>query len=231
MPTILRGVPGADDDVRVVVVTGAGDEAFVSGADISEFGERRTTPEARAEYDRATADAGRAWGTVEKPIIAMIRGYCMGGGVLTALQADIRIAAEGSQFGVPAARLGLGYGYGGVETLAARWSARRGRPRSSSRPAGSTPPRRSRIGPGEPGGARRRAGAGGAGAGRRHRGQRAADRAGDCKAAIHELRAAPAERDIDAGQRAGRGVLPLRGLPWRASRPSWRSDRRQFKGR
>ena len=107
----------ADPEVRVVVVTGAGSKAFVSGADISEFGEKRTTPEARAIYDDASTVAARAWTAVEKPIIAMIRGFCIGGGLLTALSTDIRIAAEGSQFGVPAARLGLGYGYGGVEKL------------------------------------------------------------------------------------------------------------------
>ena len=118
VPTIL-GAFQADDDVRVVVVTGAGGKAFVSGADISEFGEQRTSVDARAEYDRVAAEAGRSWGTVDKPIIAMIRGYCIGGGLLTALQADIRIAAEGSQFGVPAAKLGLGYGYAGVEKLQA----------------------------------------------------------------------------------------------------------------
>lgn len=116
LPGALRGLQ-ADADVRVVVVTGAGDRAFVSGADISEFGDRRTSPEARAEYDRLAADNARAWAALEKPIIAMIRGYCIGGGLLTALQADIRMAAEGSQFGVPAARLGLGYGFGGVEAL------------------------------------------------------------------------------------------------------------------
>jgi enoyl-CoA hydratase/carnithine racemase len=122
---ILRALPGAlgalqaDPAVRVVVVTGAGDRAFVSGADISEFGNVRTSPEARADYDRSMADMGHAWRNLEKPIIAMIRGYCIGGGLLTALQTDIRIAAVGSQFGVPAARLGLGYGYGGVEALVA----------------------------------------------------------------------------------------------------------------
>ncbi len=106
-----------DLEVRVVVLTGAGDRAFASGADISEFEERRTTPSARAAYDEASAAAARAWTELDKPVLAMIRGYCIGGGLLTALQADVRIAAEGSQFGVPAARLGLGYGYAGVRTL------------------------------------------------------------------------------------------------------------------
>src|SRR5436190_6427098 len=116
LPGVLRTLQ-ADDDVRVVVLTGAGDKAFVSGADISEFGEQRTTPEARAAHDDRAADAARAWHELDKPIIAMIRGFCIGGGLLTALQADIRIASDDSRFGVPAARLGLGYGFGGVEQL------------------------------------------------------------------------------------------------------------------
>ena len=116
-------IPGAllaldeDPDVRVVVVRGAGERAFMSGADISEFGERRTSVDARADYDRGAAAAGRAWGSFGKPLIAMIHGYCIGGGLLTALAADIRIAADDAQFAVPAARLGLGYGMRGVETL------------------------------------------------------------------------------------------------------------------
>ena len=120
MRTALPGTLAAladDPEVRVVVCTGAGDRAFVSGADISEFGERRTAPEARAEYDATFAAIDRAWKALDKPVIAMIRGFCIGGGLLTALQADIRIASEDSQFGVPAARLGLGYGFGGVTAL------------------------------------------------------------------------------------------------------------------
>ncbi len=118
LPPTLRALQD-DPEVRVVVVRGAGDRAFVSGADISEFAEHRTSVDARAAYDRARADVGRAWAALAKPIIAMIRGYCIGGGVLTALQADIRIAADDSQFGVPAARLGLGYPLSGVAALAA----------------------------------------------------------------------------------------------------------------
>jgi len=126
LPRVLSALQ-QNADVRVVVLTGAGTEAFVSGADISEFGAQRTAPEARRDYDRGAAEAGRAWLALEKPVIAMIRGYCMGGGLLTALQADVRIAAEDAQFGVPAARLGLGYGMGGVEALlevvGAAWTA------------------------------------------------------------------------------------------------------------
>ncbi len=120
---IRDALPGAlaalqdDRDVRVVVATGAGDKAFVSGADISEFGEQRTSPEARAAYDKGMAALSNSWASLDKPIIAMIRGFCIGGGLLTALQADIRIASDDSQFGVPAARLGLGYGFSGVSTL------------------------------------------------------------------------------------------------------------------
>lgn len=116
LPDLLRALQ-ADDAVRVVVLTGAGDKAFVSGADISEFAEQRTSPEAREAYDRSFAEADRAWYALEKPIIAMIRGFCIGGGLLTALKADIRIAADDARFGVPAARLGLGYSYGGIEQL------------------------------------------------------------------------------------------------------------------
>jgi enoyl-CoA hydratase len=116
LPGVLAALD-ADPDVRVLVVTGAGDKAFASGADIAEFAELRTTPAARAEYDRGQAALAAAWASLSKPVIAMIRGFCIGGGLLTALQADIRIGADDSQFGIPAARLGLGYGYGGVTTL------------------------------------------------------------------------------------------------------------------
>ena len=118
VPRILEAF-AQDPEVHVIVVRGAGDRAFVSGADISEFSEKRTTVAARADYDDALVRAWDSWRRVDTPIIAMIRGYCIGGGLLTAMKADIRIAAEGSQFGVPAAKLGLGYGFGGVEELMA----------------------------------------------------------------------------------------------------------------
>jgi enoyl-CoA hydratase len=126
LPKLLQSLQD-DPAVRVVVLTGAGTEAFVSGADISEFGQQRTRSESRAEYDRQGADAARAWATLDKPVLAMIRGYCIGGGLITALQADVRIASDDAQFGVPAARLGLGYPFAGVEALAqvvgASWAA------------------------------------------------------------------------------------------------------------
>ena len=89
--------------MNVVVVRGAGEKAFVSGADISEFGDKRTSIVERSKYDDSLGAAWRAWADLDKPVIAMIRGYCIGGGLLTAMQADIRIASDDSQFGVPAA--------------------------------------------------------------------------------------------------------------------------------
>ena len=106
-----------DDDVRVAVMTGAGDRAFASGADISEFEKHRASAEAEREYNRVSARAHAALAGFEKPLLAMIRGYCIGGGLAVALQADIRIAADGAQVAVPAARLGLGYGFAGLRAL------------------------------------------------------------------------------------------------------------------
>ena len=106
-----------DPEVRVVVLAGAGGKAFVSGADISEFDRRRADPESIREYDAIGARASAAYRALDKPMIAMIEGYAMGGGLLTALRADLRIASEGSRFGVPAAKLGLGYGFASTKTL------------------------------------------------------------------------------------------------------------------
>jgi enoyl-CoA hydratase len=107
----------ADDGIRVIVVSGAGGRAFVSGADISEFAEKRASAEAAAAYSRVSEAARARLEMTPKPTIAMIRGYCIGGGVGTALSCDLRIAAEGARFGIPAARLGLGYGYDGIRRL------------------------------------------------------------------------------------------------------------------
>ena len=107
----------ADDAIRVIVVTGAGGKAFVSGADISEFKEKRANEEAAAAYSRISEAARVRLQETLKPTIAMIRGYCIGGGLATALNCDIRIAAEGSRFGIPAAKLGLGYAYEGISKL------------------------------------------------------------------------------------------------------------------
>jgi enoyl-CoA hydratase/carnithine racemase len=114
--TILEAFE-ASDQVRVVIMRGAGDKAFVSGADISEFAEHRSSPESRAHFDEWAAASARAFASLSKPLIAMIRGYCIGGGLATALQADLRVCSDDSQFAVPAARLGLGYGFEGIKKL------------------------------------------------------------------------------------------------------------------
>src|SRR6202046_2597077 len=106
-----------DDAIRVIVLSGAGGKAFVSGADISEFKEKRATAEAAELYAKVSESARLALQETVKPRIAMIRGYCIGGGMATALACDIRIAAEGSRFGIPAAKLGLGYAYDGIKKL------------------------------------------------------------------------------------------------------------------
>ena len=107
----------ADPAIRVIVVTGAGGKAFVSGADISEFKEKRANEEAAAAYSKVSEAARLKLHETLKPTIAMIRGYCIGGGLATAIGCDIRIAAEGSRFGIPAAKLGLGYAYDGIKKL------------------------------------------------------------------------------------------------------------------
>lgn len=104
-------------DVRVVVLQGAGDKAFVSGADISEFDAKRSNAEQKATYAEIAGRANRWLARFEKPVIAKIRGYCIGGGLATALTADIRFATPDSTFGIPAAKLGLGYDYEGLAAL------------------------------------------------------------------------------------------------------------------
>jgi enoyl-CoA hydratase len=107
----------SDPDVRVIILKGAGEKAFVSGADISQFKERRSSADAIAEYNRTSDNAGEAIRNCPKPTIAMIRGYCIGGGAATATNCDMRIASDDSRFGVPAGKLGLGYRYPGVKRL------------------------------------------------------------------------------------------------------------------
>jgi enoyl-CoA hydratase/carnithine racemase len=107
-----------DAAVRVVIMRGAGDVAFVSGADISEFEQHRSGPGAEA-YDRNNARAFVALTGLRKPLIALVHGFCVGGGCALALTADLRYAADDAVFGIPAARLGLGYNAAGLENLAA----------------------------------------------------------------------------------------------------------------
>ena len=107
----------ADPAVRVVVLAGAGEKAFVSGADISQFGQSRSNAEAQREYDKLTSAGRRALGGFPKPVIAEIRGFCLGGGLGIAMQADLRIASADSGFGIPAAKLGIAYGFDMVGRL------------------------------------------------------------------------------------------------------------------
>lgn len=107
----------AEDRIRVVVLRGAGDKAFIAGADISQFDTMRQNAEATKEYDRISGRASHLLATFPKPTIAKIQGYCIGGGVAIALGCDLRIASQDSTFAIPAAKLGLGYGYDGVKTL------------------------------------------------------------------------------------------------------------------
>jgi len=106
-----------DNNIRVVVVTGAGGKAFISGADISKFEKERSTQEGVDRYNAAVDHANNAFYTFPKPTIAMIRGYCIGGGVGLALCCDMRICTDGSKFAVPAAKLGLGYRYDCLKKL------------------------------------------------------------------------------------------------------------------
>jgi len=107
-----------DDAIRIVVITGAGGKAFVSGADISRFESERANEEAQARYNEIVARANDSLYDFPKPTIAMIRGYCIGGGLGLAVCCDLRICSDNSKFAIPAAKLGLGYGYPGIKRLA-----------------------------------------------------------------------------------------------------------------
>src|SRR5690606_31702708 len=104
-------------EVRVVILTGTGNQAFVSGADISEFAEVRNTPENVERYEAAVRDAEAALRNSIVPTIAAINGRCYGGGLGLASNCDVRYAARSARFRMPAARLGLGYGMTGVKAF------------------------------------------------------------------------------------------------------------------
>jgi enoyl-CoA hydratase/carnithine racemase len=106
----------ADERVRVVVMRGAGEDAFISGADISQFDETNGL-ETSQGIERTTADAFRALDALDLPLIALIHGFCIGGGLAIALAADLRYAADDAIFGIPAARLGVGYDIALVDDL------------------------------------------------------------------------------------------------------------------
>ena len=108
----------ADDAIRVIVLSGAGGKAFVSGADISKFEDERASAEAVKRYNATTARAYTNLYESPKPTIAMIRGYCIGGGLGIAACCDVRFCNEVSRFALPAARLGLGYSMTSIKRLA-----------------------------------------------------------------------------------------------------------------
>jgi enoyl-CoA hydratase/carnithine racemase len=117
MPAAAEAL-ASDPAVRVVILRGAGEAAFVSGADISQFEQARSGSSGAGEYEDLTDRAFGAFAALEKPVLAMIHGFCIGGGLAVALTADLRIGAEDALLGIPAARLGLGYGADGIAKLA-----------------------------------------------------------------------------------------------------------------
>ena len=108
---------GSDPAVRVVIVRGGGDRNFVSGGDISSFEKQMATEESKARMFKRREESSEKLRLVEKPTIAMIRGYCLGGGLGLALNCDIRICTEDARFGIPAAKLSIGYLAKGIQTL------------------------------------------------------------------------------------------------------------------
>src|SRR5215831_5932218 len=116
LPGVVEGL-GRDPGVRAIVFRGSGEEAFASGADISEFRENRKDRASAEAYNAHTAAAAHALETCPKPTVAMIYGYCMGGAMATAMACDLRFAADTGKFGIPAARLGIVYGLHAVKRL------------------------------------------------------------------------------------------------------------------
>lgn len=117
LPLVLEAYV-RDPEVRVIVFRGTGDKAFSAGADISQFKEKRSSAEAVKAYNDTADASSRALRECAKPTIAMIHGYCIGGGTAIAVGCDIRIAGDDARFGVPAAKLGLGYRFEGIKRLA-----------------------------------------------------------------------------------------------------------------
>ena len=106
-----------DDAIRMVVFSGEGTKAFASGADISQFEDMRAAREAVKKYEHMAENALMGLYRFSKPVVAAIRGYCLGGGVNMAISCDIRIASSDSVFGIPATRLGLGYRFSALKNL------------------------------------------------------------------------------------------------------------------
>lgn len=110
----------ADPAIRAIALTGAGDKAFCAGADIARFGEERSGAQAVAAYDAAVEAAETALAEAAKPTVARINGLCYGGGLGLAMACDLRLTQVEARFRLPAARLGIGYGFAGVARLARR---------------------------------------------------------------------------------------------------------------
>ncbi len=109
----------ADPAIRCIVIRGEGTEAFAAGADISEFDKNRASESQVEAYESATSAAHQAIESSPKPVVALIHGFCVGGGLALALSCDLRYAGRSSRFAVPAARLGVGYGVHGTNRLVA----------------------------------------------------------------------------------------------------------------
>ena len=108
-----------DPDARVLILTGAGEKAFISGGDISQFDKTRPNAAVASKSAEKFRERQSMLANFPKPTISAIRGYCLGGGLGVALTTDMRIAAQGSKFGIPAARLGIAYGFDGLSRLIA----------------------------------------------------------------------------------------------------------------
>lgn len=118
IPSLIKSLD-EHADVRTIVIRGAGAEAFAAGADISEFGETRSDAAAAEAYEALNGAAFAAIRGAARPVIAMVRGFCIGGGLALALAADLRIADRTALFALPPARLGLAYPLDGLRDLVA----------------------------------------------------------------------------------------------------------------
>lgn len=116
IPTVLDAFED-DPEIRVIVLTGAGGEAFVSGADISQFEQHRSGQQAVGAYEEVAEAAQMRIYNCDKPTIAMIHGWCLGGGANIALCCDLRLSGASGRFGIPAARVGLGYRLTAIQNL------------------------------------------------------------------------------------------------------------------
>jgi enoyl-CoA hydratase len=116
LPALVKALD-SDPETRLLVVRSAGSEAFAAGADISEFADARSSPEKVGEYEALNGAAFAALRNTSKPAIAMIQGFCIGGGLALALACDLRIASEAAVFSLPPAKLGLAYPLEGLRDL------------------------------------------------------------------------------------------------------------------